>query len=290
MATSTPILRFDWPGAADVLHFIRIPNFGLKMRLFRKGQPLTSNPIKVGSSNFAVKIYPAGSKDSAKGNVSIYICNISEWGVEASYGIKVKGTWKMQPMTNRFNNVRNEGPPGSFWGWGREKFVSHDICHKGKDGILDSDETLELEVRIKLIKEEVTGNAKMNPSDQNKLTEVKQELKEVKQDLKKKHENPSDQNKLAEVMQELKEVKQDLKKIHESLESLEKKLAKKPSELQCSFCSLPRMRLRKCRNGHVICDTCLKKAKEQGRAIRGGKHCHKCRSPMNKVELFINAP
>ena len=263
MATSTPILRFDWPGAADVLHFIRIPDFGLKMRLFRIGQPLTSNPIKVGSSNFAVKIYPAGSKDSAKGNVSVYIYNISEWGVEASYGIKVKGAWKMKNAGKRFNNVRDEGPPGSFWGWGLEKFVSHDICHKGKDGILDSDETLELEVRIKLIKEEVTGNAKMNPSDQNKLTEV---------------------------MQELKEVKQDLKKIHESLESLEKKLPKKPSELECSFCSLPRMRLRKCRNGHVICDTCLKKAKEQGRAIRGGKHCHKCRSPMNKVELFINAP
>lgn len=273
MATSTPIFIFDWPGAADVIHFIRIKDFGLKMRLFKIGQPLTSNPIKVGSSNFAVKIYPAGSKDSAMGNVSVYIYNMSEWGVEASYGIKVKGTWKMLPMTNRFNNVRNEGPPGSFWGWGREKFVSHDICHKGKDGILDSVETLELEVRIKLIKEEVTGNAKMNPSDQNKLTEVMQELKEVKQ--------------------ELKEVKQDLKKIHESFESLEQKLAKKPSELQCSFCTndaKPRMRLRQCSNGHVICDSCLKKTKDQGTAIRRGKHCHKCKSPMIKAEPFINAP
>ena len=141
-------------------------DFGLKIRSFKIGQAIASKPIKVGSSTFEIWTYPAGDPDSAKGNVSVFLYNSSEWRVQVNFSVKVKGTVRMGPWTKYFNNVRNEGPY-KWSGWGEEKFASHDICRKGKNGILNSDESLELEVKIGLMKEEVIQEQKLTkkPSD-----------------------------------------------------------------------------------------------------------------------------
>ena len=215
------------------------------------GEHVSSEVFKIGESSFKIMMYPKGQDEKDTNNISVFLCNESDWEVKASFTFIIDKHSLSEEKERTFYTKGGKGKANK-WGWA--PFVHRSRCHKGD--LLEEDGTLTLVVKVKLMGEEVT---KKKSAAGNHLPE-----------------------------KEMKDLTQEMKKITTAMNNLS---AIHSMEMQCPICMEPAkrpMRLMQCGQGHIICDACFKKAKVEAGAQRragvsereGNPHldlCHTCR-------------
>ena len=104
-----------------------IKDFLEVMKTSKVGKDYTSDTFMVGETPMAIRVYPNGEKEEYKGNVSVYLRNLSDAALTIKCQFITEAvTWSFDHEVNAKN------------GWGLAKFLSHAKCtvYKEKDFIL----------------------------------------------------------------------------------------------------------------------------------------------------------
>jgi len=238
-------------------YFLRIFDFGNKMKTWRIGREVHSLPFLVGESEFQLHVYPNGIDGESRSHVSVFLQNRSDSKVQVKFEAEVG----RREISDTFDMK-----PNSSFGW--PTFYDH-FSLGDDDGALDEDDDFMITATVTLKWEEVTTERKDSTESQAEVSDLKSEVvnlrKKVETLASKKEVN--DLKKKIETLASKKEVN-DLKK---KIETMDKnltaqfkalKISSQKTSLPCPECPIcfdemkPPTRIIQCRSGHLVCQPC----------------------------------
>ena len=250
-----------------IKYTIHIANFARHIKTFRVGREIRSRVFMIGESSFQIQIYPSGNSKDAKDDVSLFLKNMSDWRVNAEVSYTMVGNNEKYLVENHC--YQSSGSDGD--GFGYPCFVKKSRCSNGD---LLSDGTFSLVANIEVFNEEVTPGRDIRRPDQEHVRELSstvQELKDIVEDTK---------------AGQLKELKEEIERMRQSLRGITTNARQSQTSrnlgVQCPVCfddARPPMRLMQCGEGHIICDCCFTKAREEASAQRRAHVCDREGNP-----------
>jgi len=209
-------------------HYVKILNFGKKMKTWANGREICSLPFLVSKSEFQLLIFPNGDDEDCKNCVSVFLLNINSWDVKVNFEIEI-GSKKMDWINVRINADDSLG---------NEQFYTHGDLNL--DRVLDRG-SLTVSAEISLAFEEFANdvNCKLD-----KIKDSTAEMEVLKQEV----------GTLKEIMQTMD------RSLTSQFKTLE--ISSKKSSLPCPECPIcfeemkPPTRIVQCWSGHLICQQC----------------------------------
>jgi len=232
-------------------------------------------------------IYPNGDTSEDRGNVSVYLENKSDWSVKAQCQFSVKG--HLVELEDEYYSRDGDS-------WGCDTFIPHSRCNT-RD-LLTKEGNFILEANIKLLEEEVTADRSDSKVEIEKLKTMIENQGAVIENLKTVSETSSEAQR--QEIHQLKEAVQSLTASlllrdtgsgHLSLRDTGSGHLSLSPLLECPVCLetvRPPMRLMQCGHGHIVCQDCYRRTREEARhqgdrepGDREGNtdmdRCHTCR-------------
>ena len=84
-------------GLIQVTGRLVIKNFAEVMAGFKPGRFIQSEPFNVGDTRMAIKVYPNGEDDERKGNVGVFLMNLSNADVSVKCQLITEAvTWRIE--------------------------------------------------------------------------------------------------------------------------------------------------------------------------------------------------
>ena len=243
--------KLKMPGVTDeyklkisetkVKYFLRILDFGSKMKTWRIGKEVHSLPFLVGESEFQLHVYPNGIDGESRGHVSVFLHNRSDSKVQVEFEAE---------MGRRKNSDTIEISPNMMDGW--PTFYDH-FSLGDDDGALDEDDHFMMTATVTLKWEEVTTERKDSTESQAEVSDLKSEVV----NLRKKVETLASKKEVNDLKKKIETMDKNLTAQFKALESS----SQKPS-LPCPECPIcfdemkPPTRIVQCRSGHLVCQQC----------------------------------
>ena len=106
-------------GLIQVTGRLVIKNFAEVMAGFKPGRFIRSEPFNVGDTPMAIKVYPNGEDDERKGNVGVFLMNLSN----ADVSVKCQLITEVDTIQIEYTETVRARK-----GLGRNKFISHENC------------------------------------------------------------------------------------------------------------------------------------------------------------------
>jgi len=239
-------------------------DFVYKMNTYKPGKYMTSRTFYIGENSFRLEIYPNGETYEDRGNVSVFLTNMSDWRVQADCEFSVKNY--CQNTSDYVFYVKR--------GRGFRKYLPHIECQD----LLDDNKTFVLKAAIKVL-EEVTGDRKLTAYSVVGLrVECLEEIKKLKTEM----------NTVKTEILNMKSLVQnnntEMDSLRRSVETIKisNQIGHNPNT-ECPVClEIVRrpMRLMQCGMGHILCDGCYSKSREEARGreegVRDIGRCHSC--------------
>ena len=220
-----------------------------------------SRVFRIGRSKFQINIYPNGDKAACKGKVGVFLSNQSDWRVKLEVSFEAANRYDgCEKLENYFDVGESQGFP---------TFVDHiEDCTYGSLG----EGTFELQTTITLLEEEVTPERDMTGVDESiqdtlndqgrTLSSMKEEMAEMRSNIRGIRDELTDLQR---------QQRRELSAVQRGIEDLKLCLTGRSATraaggqdtkkvLECPMCTeeaRPPMRLRQCREGHIICDGCF---------------------------------
>lgn len=212
----------------SIKYIVTIKDFGEKIQTLEPGRSIHSRIFHIGESSFQIQIYPSGHTEQHRYSVGVFLMNRSAWRVRAECHFSLEEYSKILSVSY----FQPNGESGNDLGF--PSFVPHSRCTRSD--LLSEDGTFTLEANIKLIQEEVT---------------VSRNVTGVPGDLQ-----AAIQSALTASLGHL--------RTPDSSQSF-------PPTTECPVCMetlRPPMRLMHCAHGHIVCDDCFRKSREEARVQR----------------------
>jgi len=226
-----------------------------------------SKDFIISSSTFRVQICPR--------KYNVYLENRSDWCVRAKYKFSINHTdfktdWNEDYFEKKYHT-------NSTWGC-RDIFSE---TRSERDDLLSTNGTLKLQIDIELTREELHGttdkNSEQIESLNRKVNDQTQQIQLLKDDFR-------------DMESQSRKDTTELKNMIENLAALfiqkgqDQKDVVSDIVVECPVCmevAKSPMRLKQCGQGHIICDTCHDRTREEALSDRAGNPsvdlCHTCR-------------
>ena len=109
-----------------------------------RGHRIASPEFTCNGHQWELRVYPGGDSDTAEGQVSVYLCHLSDRKITVSYDINVID--KFGKQTTATNMVSDDFTANQWWGW--KDFMSRSKILDESKNILDDNGTLTFVVHM----------------------------------------------------------------------------------------------------------------------------------------------